>query len=40
MAKAFGERKAVWIWRFLLAAGAIFGVCLAVGYISPVTWNE
>ncbi len=40
MARTFGVRNAVWIWRFLLAAGATFGLCLAFGYVSPMTWNE
>ncbi|MGZ0168939.1 MAG: hypothetical protein ACKVHE_05250 [Planctomycetales bacterium] len=37
---AFGEQKAVWIWRGCLLAGIVFGVCLSTGLINPMTWNE
>lgn len=40
LALAFGEKKAVWIWRGFLLAGVIFGVCLATGQINPVSWSE
>ncbi|MDG2359861.1 MAG: hypothetical protein P8M20_09420 [Planctomycetaceae bacterium] len=40
LARTFGERKAVRLWQFLLATGAAFGLCLAIGYVNPMIWNE
>jgi hypothetical protein len=28
------------LWQFLLATGAAFGLCLAIGYVNPMIWNE
>jgi hypothetical protein len=36
----FGERNAIWIWRSALATGIVFGLCLATGYVRPMTWNQ
>ena len=35
----FGERKASWIWRTLMAASGVFGVLLACDIIHPVRWD-
>ena len=39
LVKAFGEIRAVWIWRMLALLGVIFGVCLATGIVSPLHWD-
>ena len=36
----FGERKAVWLWRGVLTAWIVFGLCLATGFIRPMDWNR
>jgi hypothetical protein len=38
MKDAFGEHKAVLLWRGFLLAGMVFGVSLATGQINPMTW--
>jgi len=34
----FGEGRALWVLRVLLALGMVFGVLLALGVIRPVEW--
>ena len=34
----FGEHRALWVLRGLLAAGLLFGVLLATNVIRPIRW--
>lgn len=34
-----GRRKALWLLRGMLIAGAVFGVLLAVGTLNPIRWD-
>ncbi|HEX6984579.1 MAG TPA: hypothetical protein VF170_04345 [Planctomycetaceae bacterium] len=36
----FGEERALWVLRGLLAAGAAFGLLLAADVIRPIEWQE
>lgn len=38
LVRRFGEPKATWVLRGLLAAAAIFGTLLALNVIRPVNW--
>ena len=38
LTERLGEKKALWSVRVFLVFGVLFGVLLAVGIVSPVTW--
>ncbi len=38
LARWFGETRGLWILRWLLIAGAAFGLLLAANIIRPVRW--
>lgn len=38
LAESLGARRALWLVRVLLLAGAMFGALLALGIVNPVRW--